>query len=92
MVVAILKSAFSSIENVRFVDTGKHGMGLALDTGDQKLGALASDATWRELCLGYLRKYGYRDYYLKQELRDCKEKVLEDAMDGDRAFFDEVAG
>jgi hypothetical protein len=92
MVVAILQTAFKSVERMRFIDTGIDGVVRAVELGDPRLEALGRGATWREMCLRYLRKHPARDRYMKQALLRCKEEVFEEEMDEDKTFFDEVAG
>jgi hypothetical protein len=92
MIVAVVKSAFGSVDKVQFVETGSDGKSCAVDKSDERLKELMTKTTWREMCTQYFQNHRMNLYYFKLELLKGQVEDLESAMNKEDEFFDgEVA-
>jgi hypothetical protein len=88
MIIAIMKSAFGSIERVLFVETASDGTISTVDIKDERLSGLMRKSTWRELCLEYYQSHRTHSYFFKFELLKGQEEDLQSVMSEDEKFFD----
>ncbi|KAH7079036.1 hypothetical protein BKA63DRAFT_488716 [Paraphoma chrysanthemicola] len=88
MIVAIMKMAFGSVHRILFVRTDRDGLVSRVALDDEVLREVGKEARWREMCLGYWRRYGRHSYFFKFDLFKAGEKGVDEEMDAMKEFFD----
>ncbi|KAH5280240.1 hypothetical protein HBI72_017450 [Parastagonospora nodorum] len=87
MMIAIMKSAFGSIEKLRFVETDNKGITTPVTLDDKRLSELRKKHTWRQMCLEYYEAHRVHSYFYKFELLKGQVKDLEAIMAKENTFF-----
>jgi hypothetical protein len=87
MIAAIVKSAFGSVERIRFVETGSDGMICGVDMSDERLEGLRKKTTWKDMCTQYYQNHRVNLYYFKLELLKGQVEDLEGLMSKEEGFF-----
>ncbi|EAT92400.2 hypothetical protein SNOG_00905 [Parastagonospora nodorum SN15] len=87
MMIAIMKSAFGSIEKLRFVETDNKGITTPVTLDDKRLSELRKKHTWRQMCLEYYEAHRVHSYFYKFELLKGQVEDLEAIMAKENTFF-----
>jgi hypothetical protein len=90
MTVAILKSAFGSIEHIHFIEMDKNGVTTTVDLNDERLSGLTKNFTWKDTCMTYYETHRGHTYFFKFDLLRGQVQDLEASMAQDEKFFDTV--
>lgn len=90
MIVAIMKAAFGSINEIRFIETDANGVARPVSLEDERLAGVRRRCTWRELCMQYYEQHRIHSYFFKFELLKSQAEDVESAMDKDEKFFGPV--
>jgi hypothetical protein len=90
MIVAIMKTAFGSINQIRFIETDANGLARRVNLGDERLAGVRRRCTWRELCMQYYEEHRIHSYFFKFELLKSQAEDVQGIMDKDEAFFEPV--
>ncbi|KAH7405872.1 hypothetical protein DE146DRAFT_715050 [Phaeosphaeria sp. MPI-PUGE-AT-0046c] len=90
MIVAIMKSAFGSINEVRFIETDAKGVARPVSLDDEKLAGVRRQCTWRDLCMQYYEQHRIHSYFFKFELLKSQAEDVRSLMNNDDKFFGPV--
>lgn len=90
MIVAIMKTAFGSINDIRFIETDANGVARPVNLEDERLAGVRRRCTWRELCMQYYEQHRIHSYFFKFELLKSQAEDVQSLMDKDEKFFGPV--
>lgn len=88
MIVAIMKAAFGSIQQIRFIETDANGVARPVELDDERLTGVRRRWTWRELCMQYYEIHRIHSYFFKFELLKSQAEDVQAFMDKDGEFFE----
>jgi hypothetical protein len=88
MMIAVMKSAFGTIEKLKFVETDNNGVSRPVELDDERLSGLKKMHTWEQMCMDYYHTHRAHSYFFKFELLKGQAEDLENAMAKDTTFFD----